>query len=73
MILLFRLLRKILGWLDFVAFTGLMYLLSWLPWPGKSSAHPVARMFNAWCRCFVRARRLSAPAWSTSPHATRAR
>jgi 1-acyl-sn-glycerol-3-phosphate acyltransferase len=54
-VLLLRLLRKILGWLDFAAFTGLMYLLSWLPWPGKPSAHPVARMFNAWCRCFVRA------------------
>jgi len=55
MVLLLRLLRKILGWIDFVAFTILMYVLSWLPWPGLPSAHPVARMFNAWCRCFVRA------------------
>lgn len=52
MVLLFRLVRKIVGWLDFIAFTSLMYLLSWLPWPGK---HPVSRMFNAWCRAFVRA------------------
>ncbi len=50
--LLFRLLRKLVAWVDFIAFTGLMCLLSWLPWPGK---HPVARMFNAWCRSFVRA------------------
>jgi 1-acyl-sn-glycerol-3-phosphate acyltransferase len=52
MVLLFRLVRKIVGWADFIAFTSLMYLLSWLPWPGK---HPVSRMFNAWCRAFVRA------------------
>src|SRR5437868_12543529 len=55
MLVLLRLLRNILGWVDFVAFTGLMYLLSWLPWPGRPAAHPVARLFNAWCRCFVRA------------------
>ncbi len=52
MVLLLRLLRKLLGWADFIVFTALMYLLSWLPWPGT---HPVARMFNAWCRAFVRA------------------
>src|ERR1035437_6166385 len=52
MLLLLRLMRKIIGWVDFFVFTALMYLLSWLPWPGK---HPVARMFNAWCRSFVRA------------------
>jgi lyso-ornithine lipid O-acyltransferase len=52
MLALLRLLRKIAGWTDFVAFTTLMYLLSWLPWPGT---HPVARMFHAWCRAFVRA------------------
>jgi 1-acyl-sn-glycerol-3-phosphate acyltransferase len=45
-------LRKIAGWVDFIAFTSFMYLLSWLPWRGK---HPVSRMFNAWCRAFVRA------------------
>src|SRR4051812_48823718 len=55
MILFFRLLRKIAGWADFIAFTGLMYLLSWLPWAGSRAGHPVARMFNAWCRAFVRA------------------
>jgi 1-acyl-sn-glycerol-3-phosphate acyltransferase len=47
-----RLLRKAIGWADFVAFTALMYLLAWLPWPGR---HPVARLFHAWCRAFVRA------------------
>jgi 1-acyl-sn-glycerol-3-phosphate acyltransferase len=52
MLLLLRLIRKIIGWVDFILFSALMYLLSWLPWPGK---HPVARMFNAWCRAFVRA------------------
>ncbi len=52
MVLLARLLRKALGWIDFIAFTTLMYLLSWLPWSGR---HPVERMFNAWCRSFVRA------------------
>lgn len=52
MVLLLRLLRKIIGWVDFILFTALMYVLSWLPWRGK---HPVARMFNAWCRAFVRA------------------
>ncbi|MBI1891910.1 MAG: 1-acyl-sn-glycerol-3-phosphate acyltransferase [Burkholderiales bacterium] len=52
MLLILRLLRKIIGWVDFILFTVLMYVLSWLPWPGK---HPVARMFNAWCRAFVRA------------------
>lgn len=52
MLLLLRLLRKIIGWIDFILFTALMYLLSWLPWRGT---HPVARMFNAWSRAFVRA------------------
>lgn len=52
MLPLLRLLRKILGWVDFIAFTALMYLLSWLPWPG---AHPAARLFRPWCRAFVRA------------------
>jgi 1-acyl-sn-glycerol-3-phosphate acyltransferase len=47
MVVLLRLLRKILGWLDFVAFTGLMYVLSLLPWGGRPAAHPVARLFNA--------------------------
>lgn len=52
MVILLRLLRKVIGWIDFIAFTTLLYLLSWLPWPGR---HPVARLFHAWCRCFVRA------------------
>lgn len=52
MLILLRLLRKVIAWIDFIAFTTLLYLLSWLPWPGK---HPVARMFHAWCRAFVRA------------------
>ncbi|HEY8102124.1 MAG TPA: lysophospholipid acyltransferase family protein [Burkholderiaceae bacterium] len=52
MLLLLRLLRKIIGWIDFILFTTFMYALSWLPWRGT---HPVARMFNAWSRAFVRA------------------
>ncbi len=55
MIVTLRLLRKLVAWADFVAFTALVYLLSWLPWPGKPSSHPVARLFHAWCRAFVRA------------------
>jgi len=52
MLPMLRLLRKIAGWLDFILFTALLYLLTWLPWRGK---HPVARLFHAWCRSFVRA------------------
>ncbi len=52
MLPLLRLLRKTVGWIDFIAFTALLYLLSWLPWRGK---HPVARLFHPWCRAFVRA------------------
>ncbi len=55
MILAFRLLRKLVAWADFVAFTALVYLLSWLPWPGKPASHPVALLFHSWCRAFVRA------------------
>src|SRR5437870_8437922 len=52
MLLLLRLIRKIIGWADFIAITLLVWLLSWLPWPGM---HPVARLFRPWCRAFVRA------------------
>lgn len=52
MVYLFHLLKKIPAWIDFVVLTTLIYLLAWLPWPGR---HPVARLFNTWCRCFVRA------------------
>jgi len=52
MLPLLRLVRKIIGWVDFTLFTILIYVLSWLPWPGK---HPVARLFHAWSRAFVRA------------------
>lgn len=52
MLPLLRALWRLIGWIDFLAFTALLYLLAWLPWPGK---HPVARLFGAWCRCFVRA------------------
>jgi lyso-ornithine lipid O-acyltransferase len=51
-LLLLKLAVRIVAIADFIAFTGLIYLLSWLPWRGK---HPVAILFNAWCRCFVRA------------------
>ena len=50
--LLLRLLRKFLGWMDFILVSLLVYLLAWLPWPGK---HPVAHLFPVWCRAFVRA------------------
>lgn len=52
MLLLLRLARKIVGWADFIQFTILLYLLTWLPWRGR---HPVARLFHAWCRAFARA------------------
>ena len=53
MFLILRLLLRLLAIADFLAFTAFLYLLAWLPWPGKK--HPVARLFNAWCRSFVRA------------------
>ena len=49
---LLRLIRKIAGWVDFILLCVVVYLLSWLPWPGK---HPVARLFHTWCRAFARA------------------
>src|SRR5437870_1079284 len=52
MTLLLRLVLKIVAWIDFVLFTAFVWLLAWLPWPGK---HPVARLFPAWSRSFVRA------------------
>jgi lyso-ornithine lipid O-acyltransferase len=52
MAVLLRLFGKLIALIDFIAFTLLLYLLSWLPWPGT---HPVARLFHPWCRCFVRA------------------
>ena len=52
MLPLLRLMRKLVAWVDFIAFTLVIYLMSWLPWPGT---HPVARVFHAWCRAFVRA------------------
>lgn len=52
MLLVLRLLRKIIGWIDFLLLTALLYLLSWLPWRGR---HPVACLFHTWCRAFVRA------------------
>lgn len=52
MLLVLRGLRKLIGWVDFLALTALVYALAWLPWPGR---HPVARLFHSWCRSFVRA------------------
>lgn len=52
MLPILKLARKILGWVDFVVFTTFMFVLALLPWRGK---HPAAYLFNAWCRCFVRA------------------
>jgi 1-acyl-sn-glycerol-3-phosphate acyltransferase len=53
MLLLLRLLRKVVGWVDFILLTVLVYLLSWLTWRGRNAV--VAWMFPAWCRAFVRA------------------
>ena len=52
MLLLLRLIRKMVAWVDFILLSVVVYLLSWLPWPRK---HPVARLFHAWCRAFARA------------------
>lgn len=52
MLLLLRLARTIAGWVDFVLLCAVVYLLAWLPWPGR---HPVARLFHVWCRAFARA------------------
>ena len=52
MLLLLRLVRKVAGWVDFVLLSIVVYLLAWLPWPGR---HPVARLFPSWCRAFARA------------------
>jgi 1-acyl-sn-glycerol-3-phosphate acyltransferase len=52
MLLILRFLVRLVAIVDCMAFTALMWLLTWLPWPGR---HPVARMFGAWSRSFVRA------------------
>ncbi len=52
MLLILRLARKIVGWIDFIGLTALLYLLTWLPWRGR---HPATHLFHAWCRAFVRA------------------
>src|SRR5258706_11199711 len=52
MLLILRFLVRLVAIADFIALTAFLYLLAWLPWPGR---HPVARMFGAWSRSFVRA------------------
>ena len=52
MLLLLRFLVRLVAIADFIVFTALIWLLTWLPWPGR---HPVARLFGAWSRAFVRA------------------
>ncbi len=52
MLLILRFLVRLVAIADFIAFTALLWLLAWLPWPGR---HPVARLFGAWSRSFVRA------------------
>jgi len=52
MLLALRFVVRVIGWIDFVLMTFFVWLLAWLPWPGR---HPVARLFPAWCRTFVRA------------------
>jgi 1-acyl-sn-glycerol-3-phosphate acyltransferase len=53
MLLVLKLARKLIGWIDFIAFTAFMFVLALLPWPGRR--HPASRFFHAWCRAFVRA------------------
>ena len=53
MLQLLRLIRKLIGWVDFVVLTALLFVLSLIPFPGRR--HPVAPLFNTWCRAFVRA------------------
>ena len=52
MLLILRFLVRLVAIADFIAFTALLWLVAWLPWPGR---HPVARVFGAWSRSFVRA------------------
>lgn len=52
MLVLFRLLRRIVGWADFTVITAVMFVMALLPWRGK---HPAAHLFHVWCRAFVRA------------------
>jgi 1-acyl-sn-glycerol-3-phosphate acyltransferase len=53
MLLILLLLIRLVAIADFLAFTALVWLLAWLPWPGRR--HPVACLFGAWSRAFVRA------------------
>lgn len=53
MLLSLRLLVRLVAIADFLALTALLWLLAWLPWPGRR--HPVAYLFGAWSRAFVRA------------------
>jgi len=53
MLLILRFLVRLVAIADFIAFTALVWLLAWLPWPGRR--HPVACLFGAWSRSFVRA------------------
>ena len=53
MLLSLRLLVRLVAIADFLALTALLWLLAWLPWPGRR--HPVACLFGAWSRAFVRA------------------
>jgi 1-acyl-sn-glycerol-3-phosphate acyltransferase len=51
-LLILRFLWRLIAVADFLALTAFLYLLAWLPWPGR---HPVAYLFGTWCRAFVRA------------------
>ncbi|WP_410497423.1 lysophospholipid acyltransferase family protein [Chitinibacter sp. S2-10] len=53
MLYLFRLLLRFLAWLDLLAFTLIMVLLTSLPSATIRSIYPP--LFHSWCRCFVRA------------------
>lgn len=53
MLLILRFLARLVAIADFIALTAALWLLAWLPWPGRR--HPVACLFGAWSRAFVRA------------------
>lgn len=51
--LILRTLWLLLQWLELLLFTGLLYLLSWLP--ALHGSRFYRRLFRSWCRQFVRA------------------
>lgn len=50
---LFKLLRQLLAWVDFILFTLFLYGLSWLPFPPGLSWYRA--LFRRWCWVFIHA------------------